>query len=180
MRKFFTSVASIVCGLIGISVAAEAQTCKPETVVATGRSSLTLAGAKDNAIVAWRREVVAKYGAFWAEFELARDKTVERCAHTNLRVFVVCEARGQPCTVGQAARSPVLEFTPIACRSGDSRNCDPYVKAMQTKLVRKGCRTKIDGAAGPGTSTALRCFQQKAKLPVTGDLDLTTAQELNK
>lgn len=180
MRKFGISVASAICAMIGLSMAAEAQTCKSETVVATGRSALTLAGAKDNAVVAWRREVVAKYGAFWAEFDLARDKTVERCAHTNLRVFVVCEARGRPCTVGQSDRSPVLEFEPVACRSGDSRNCDPYVKAMQTKLVRKGCRTKIDGAAGPGTSAALKCFQQKAKLPATGELDLTTAQELNK
>lgn len=50
---------------------------------------------------------------------------------------------------------------------------------MQQKLVAKGCRTKVDGAMGSGTSSAIRCFQQKAKLPVSGDLDLETAKALN-
>ena len=156
-----------------------AQACKNDEIVATGRASLTEAGARRNAVENWRRETLYRYGESWAEFERARDASVERCAHTSFGLLLRCEARGKPCEVPFTNRSPIYEFAPTTCRSSDSRNCNPNVKTMQQKLVDKGCRTKVDGAFGTGTSSAIRCFQQKAKLPVNGELDLATARALN-
>ena len=179
LRNAIASLLALVA-VTSAATSANAQSCKNETVVATGRSSLTLNGARDNAIVAWRREVIARFGVFWAEFDQARNKSVATCAHTNLRIFVSCEARGQPCMVSQSEGSPLLLLEPAKCNASDSKNCDPYVKAMQLRLTQKGCRTKADGSAGPSTSAALRCFQQKAKLTVTGEVDLATVEALRK
>lgn len=179
MKKAMLGLFAVAC-MTGISASASAQNCKSDVVVSTGRSALTLAGARDNAIVAWRREVLGRFGVFWAEFEQARNASVTTCAHTNLRIFVACEARGQPCFVSNSAGSPVMIFDPVKCTGADSKNCDPYVKAMQVRLGQKGCPTKADGSAGPATSASLKCFQQKAKLPVTGEIDLATAEELKK
>ncbi len=179
MRKVWVKVLAATAALAAFSTSASAQSCKAEVVVATGRASLTEGGARRNAIESWRREVLYRYGESWAEFERARDANVERCAHTSLGILLRCEARGQPCDVPLTASSPVFVFTPVPCRSSDSKACDPYVKAMQLKLTAKGCRTTADGAAGPSTANALRCFQRKASLPVTGNLDLETARALN-
>lgn len=179
MRKHLVTIMAAAAALAGIATSASAQSCKTEEIVATGRASLTEAGARRNAIESWRREVLYRYGESWAEFERARDANVNRCAHTSLGILLRCEVRGKPCEVPLSASSPVFVFTPVACRSSDSRNCDPYVKAMQLKLAAKGCRTKPDGAAGPSTANALRCFQRKANLPETGSLDLETARAVN-
>jgi|LNFM01.1.fsa_nt_gb hypothetical protein len=165
--------------LMAISTTASAQSCKNDEIVATGRASLTEAGARRNAIENWRRDTLFRFGESWAEFERARDGSVGRCAHTSFGLLLRCEARGKPCEVPAGNRSPVYEFAPTTCRSSDSRNCNPNVKTMQQRLVAKGCRTKVDGAMGSSTSSAIRCFQQKARLTVTGNLDLETAKALN-
>lgn len=165
--------------LLAVSTAASAQSCQNDGIVATGRASLTEAGARRNAIENWRRETLFKYGESWAEFERARDGSIGRCAHTSFGLLLRCEARGKPCEVPVTNRSPIYEFAPTSCRSSDSKNCNPNVKTLQQKLVAKGGRTKVDGAIGSATSSAIRCFQQKAKLTVTGDLDLETAKALN-
>jgi hypothetical protein len=180
MRNTF--IAALAGSLLTFSgeVHAQPRSCKADEIIATGRASLTEAGARRNAIENWRREVLYRYGESWAEFELARDATVARCAHTSFGILLRCEARGKPCEVPLDVSSPLFVFNPTSCTSRDSRGCDPRVKTMQAKLTAKGCPTKVDGAAGPATSAAIRCFQQKEKLPVTGNLDLATAQAINR
>ena len=156
-----------------------AQNCKPELITATGSAGFTERGARDNAIANWRRDAIARYGEFWADFQQARDADVSRCAHTGLKILLRCEARGRPCLVSADNASPVSILTPVACNKSDSRNCNPSIKAMQIKLTQKGCRTTADGAAGSGTSAALKCFQRKANLSASGDVDVETINALN-
>lgn len=162
-----------------LSTAAMAQSCKSDMITATGSAGFTERGAKNNAIANWRRDVVARYGEFWADFEQARDADVSLCAHTMMKILLRCEARGRPCLVSADNSSPVSVLTPVTCKRSDSRNCNPYIKAMQIKLTQKGCRTGADGAAGPSTAAALSCFQRKANLTETGAVDLPTINALN-
>ena len=177
----FVSAASLTV-MLSTAVSAQqssAQNCKPELITATGSAGFTERGARNNAIANWRRDAIARYGEFWADFEQARDADVSRCAHTGLKLLLRCEARGRPCLVSAENSSPVSVLNPATCNKSDSKNCNPYIKAMQIKLTQKGCRTQADGAGGSNTSTALKCFQRKANLPVTGDVDVATVNALN-
>ena len=124
--------------------------------------------------------VLARFGEFWADFEIARDADVSRCAHTMMSILLRCEARGRPCLVATENSSPISVLTPVPCNQSDSRNCNPYVKALQIRLTQKGCRTGADGAAGPSTARAVRCFQRQANLAETGEVDLATVYALNR
>jgi hypothetical protein len=175
LKKVALLVASV--GLVMVaSPAAFAQQCK-DTVTATGRAAFTLNGAKSNAITNWRRDVVARYGEFYADFEKAKDGNVERCGKTIIGMQR-CEASAKPCLTGTAPTCG--EIAPVACKSTDSKECDPSVKAVQAKLTQKGCRTTADGNAGPSTVTALKCFQKKAKITESGEIDNATCAALVK
>jgi hypothetical protein len=174
LKKVALLVASV--GLVmAASPVAYAQQCK-DTVTATGRAAFTLNGAKSNAITNWRRDVVARYGEFYADFEKAKDANVERCGKTIIGMQR-CEASAKPCLTGAA---PSCDIAPVACTSKDSANCDPSVKAVQIKLTQKGCRTGADGSAGPSTAAALKCFQKKAKITESGEIDNATCAALVK
>jgi peptidoglycan hydrolase-like protein with peptidoglycan-binding domain len=54
------------------------------------------------------------------------------------------------------------------------------IQNVQQKLQQDGLyRGRIDGLVGPGTQQALRSYQQKNGLPVTGTLDQQTMASLN-
>lgn len=177
----FKSIAPLIAigGVLVISAPASAQQqdCKSE-ISATGRAALTETGARNNAITSWRRNVIARYGEFYANFEKGQG-TALRCAKT-LMGLQRCEAHGRPCAVPEASASHPSGIPEIACTQGDSRNCDPGVKWVQSKLNSKGCKTRIDGAEGPKTAEALKCFQKQAKLSITGEIDASTVDALKK
>jgi peptidoglycan hydrolase-like protein with peptidoglycan-binding domain len=55
---------------------------------------------------------------------------------------------------------------------------NPQVKAAQSALVSAGYKIKADGVMGKNTKKALRAFQKKNKLKVTGKLDAATKKAL--
>jgi peptidoglycan hydrolase-like protein with peptidoglycan-binding domain len=55
---------------------------------------------------------------------------------------------------------------------------DPLVLRAQQKLTSRGYPTEPDGLLGNATKRALREFQQDSGLPVTGELDPRTLNEL--
>lgn len=60
-----------------------------------------------------------------------------------------------------------------------ARVSDDNVRAAQRALADRGYNPgAVDGVMGPGTEQALRDFQQRQGLAVTGQLDSTTAREL--
>jgi hypothetical protein len=182
MFKRITQIAIAVGLAFSITSAASAQSrdCKPD-VTATGRAALTEAGARANAITNWRRDSIARFGEFYANFDNASDSSM-RCAKT-LMGLQRCEAKGRPCGVAQGSPGTSAgsgDIPGIACTSKDSKNCEPETKWLQSRLSAKGCKTKIDGSEGPSTSEAVKCFQRQAKLSVTGEVDQATVDALKK
>lgn len=72
---------------------------------------------------------------------------------------------------------PVNPIVPpiVVAKRGDN---SPYVSDLQKMLVRKGWAIATDGAFGPKTEQAVREFQQKNSLKVTGQIDTDTLNKL--
>lgn len=161
----------IAAGLVALSSTAgfaQKQNCRAE-IVATGKGALTDNGAKEKAIGAWRNQAISSHGIFYGEFAQANDGkggVVERCARTLLGLKV-CQARGTPCTAPAASNEGE-----IACDKGDSKNCDPIVKWIQTRLNAKGgAGLTVDGSDGPSTQKAIRKFKKSNGLSDDSDVD---------
>ncbi len=63
----------------------------------------------------------------------------------------------------------------VVAKRGDN---SPYVSDLQKMLVRKGWNIATDGAFGPKTEQAVKEFQQKNGLKVTGHIDTDTLNKL--
>jgi putative chitinase len=72
---------------------------------------------------------------------------------------------------------PVDPLVPpiVVAKRGDNSS---YVADLQQMLVRKGWAIATDGAFGPKTEQAVREFQQKNGLKVTGQIDTDTLNKL--
>lgn len=72
---------------------------------------------------------------------------------------------------------PVDPLVPpiVVAKRGDN---SPYVADLQQMLVSKGWSIATDGAFGPKTEQAVREFQQKNGLKVTGQIDTDTLNKL--
>ena len=151
--------------------------CKQE-VNATGQASLTLDGAKQNAIKNWQRSVVLRYGEIFSKFDQAAPgKTADLCGKTVLGLNR-CEAKGRPCapsgasnpTPGPVVIGPGRERDFGNCDTTDSADCAPVVKWVQRHLNRKiDAGLKVDGAAGTNTQKAIRRFKSLRGLPNSND-----------
>ena len=63
----------------------------------------------------------------------------------------------------------------VVAKRGDK---SPYVKDLQELLNKKGAKLDADGNFGPKTETAVRDFQSKNGLEVTGQIDTNTINKL--
>lgn len=63
----------------------------------------------------------------------------------------------------------------VVAKLGDN---SPYISDLQKMLVNKGWSIATDGAYGPKTQQAVREFQQKNGLTVTGSIDTDTLNKL--
>lgn len=72
---------------------------------------------------------------------------------------------------------PVNPIIPpiVVAKKGDS---SPYVGDLQQMLVNKGWALSCDGIFGPKTEQAVKEFQQKNNLKVTGQIDTDTLNKL--
>jgi putative chitinase len=72
---------------------------------------------------------------------------------------------------------PINPIVPpiVVAKKGDN---SPYVKDLQEMLIKKGAIIKADGAFGPATEQAVKDFQVKNKLKVTGQIDTDTLNKL--
>lgn len=72
---------------------------------------------------------------------------------------------------------PINPLVPpiVVAKRGD---VSPYIADLQNMLIRKGARIAKDGNFGPATEAAVREFQTKSKLPVTGQIDTDTLNKL--
>lgn len=63
----------------------------------------------------------------------------------------------------------------VVAKRGDK---SPYVADLQNMLIKKGAAIKADGDFGPATENAVRNFQSKNGLKVTGTIDTDTLNKL--
>lgn len=73
-----------------------------------------------------------------------------------------------------APRNPLVPPIVVA-KKGDN---SPYVADLQNMLIKKGAAITADGSFGPMTENAVKDFQQKNKLSVTGQIDTNTLNKL--
>ena len=73
-----------------------------------------------------------------------------------------------------ASVDPIVPLIVVAKRDDNS----PYVADLQKMLVKKGWSISTDGAFGPKTEQAVKEFQQKNGLKVTGQIDTDTLNKL--
>jgi putative chitinase len=75
------------------------------------------------------------------------------------------------------APEPVNPLIPpiVVAKKGDN---SPYVADLQNMLIKKGWAIAADGAFGPKTEQAVKEFQQKNSLSVTGQIDTDTLNRL--
>lgn len=85
--------------------------------------------------------------------------------------FVKPEPKPEP------APAPVNPIIPpiVVAKVGDK---SPYVADLQKMLIKKGAKITADGAFGPKTEQAVKEFQQKNGLKVTGQIDTDTLNKL--
>ena len=79
----------------------------------------------------------------------------------------------EPVVDPNAPPPPINPLVPaiVVAKRGD---VSPYIADLQNMLIRKGARIAADGNFGPATEAAVKDFQTKSKLPVTGQLDTDT------
>ena len=72
---------------------------------------------------------------------------------------------------------PVDPLAPpiVVAKKGDN---SPYISDLQQMLIRKGWALAADGAFGPKTEQAVKEFQQKNGLKVTGEIDTDTLNRM--
>lgn len=70
---------------------------------------------------------------------------------------------------------PPSPMNVVVAKIGDN---SPYVADLQRMLVKKGWSIGTDGVFGPKTQQAVKEFQQKNGLPVTGSIDTDTLNKL--
>lgn len=70
---------------------------------------------------------------------------------------------------------PQPELNLVVAKKGDNSS---YIADLQTMLIKKGWALSADGAYGPKTEQAVKEFQQKNNLTVTGFIDTNTLNKL--
>jgi len=74
--------------------------CKSEPIQSIGGSRLSENGAMNSAINLWRRDVIARFGKEFAEYEVAQ-KAAPRCYHSDIlgKLLKQCTITAVPCRV---------------------------------------------------------------------------------
>ncbi len=145
--------------LAGQAVAVE-RTCRTE-IVSAGSAAIREPRAREKAIESWRGQAVANHGIFFGNEKEANDGNgvmVERCARTLVGLYV-CQARGRPCLVKQAAQSDE-----ILCTLDDPVRCNANVKWVQRRLNDRGAKLTVDGLEGDETARAIRRYKRSKNM----------------
>lgn len=66
---------------------------------------------------------------------------------------------------------PEVAAVIVVAKKGDD---SPYVADLQNMLIKKGAKIDADGKFGPKTEQAVKYFQRKNKLAITGTIDTNT------
>jgi hypothetical protein len=156
--------------------------CKNEVVKAAGKATFRpfshekekegKGQAMQNAITAWQREVLTKYGSswmVWADAEKPDNYKDCKPAYPGRLGgnFWRCTIQARPCSKPDRPEFSRPEFRESAIE-------------IQRLLRRNGYRIRDDGVWGPETRNALEDFQREHGLPGTGYPDDRTMARLHE
>jgi len=150
--------------------------CKIEPIRAAGPATILGKGrARRLAITNWQREVRAKFGERYMDFNKAREARFE-CEAASIGTLGKfnqrCNVSGHPC------RLVAVEDDDTIGEGADDR----HVFRIQRLLLRAGYLDPddVDGEYGQRTRRAVRLFQRDEGLRVTGDVDDRTLERLRQ
>ena len=178
MRILLAIGATFCAGLLGLAGPAAAEKVCKDFVTAIGSASVVKGAAPKKARDAWSRAVTARYGEFWNDWSKAEGKDDQANCGQAYKYFHRCEARAKPCADGSGNSGASLA-TCASIGKSTRGGCDDLIVAAQSRLAEAGCKQGgVDGKEGRGTREAIRCYQRKNKLKVTGELNVETATAL--
>jgi hypothetical protein len=150
--------------------------CKNNEISAAGSATYFGTGrAKRLAIVNWQREVLAKHGERFIDFNKAKGGRFE-CERAGIGSVQGlkrrCIVRATPCRIAS-----VVDEAPEAAPNAESRTL-----RIQQWLARLGYLSDdgVDGEYGPMTTQAVRRFQRENDLRVSGEIDEATYSRLRQ
>jgi hypothetical protein len=165
--------------------------CKRELIKAGGKAAFAVfsrqrelegrGAAMQNAITNWQREVRAKYGEQWMQYEQASD-TGKDCQPSGIGVvgrrIIRCTISGRPCKIV----TEVDQASGTKGGDGDGRYRKGDIREAQRLLNAcfQQCDIQIDGVLGDQTADCLKTFQRRYDLRRTGEPDEATMQALRR
>ena len=175
----------MLAALVLLVTPAGAQECK-EIINAAGSATLMGEGAAmRSAITNWQRDVIAKWGSQWMQWEKAADK-VHDCGPASVgtlgRYMIRCTLAARPCggnltVVAEEPERPVQRPVEI----DDPLACEDYPESVIRRVqgALNACRAcdrriKVDGKCGAQTERCLRVFQRERGIRVTSLPDRAT------
>lgn len=85
----------------------------------------------------------------------------------------------QPGMNGQNGQNAMNDQNGMNGQGGSVQLSQQTIRQLQQALDQNGEKVRPDGVWGPNTEAALKQYQQKNGLPVTGQLDQATRSKLN-
>jgi hypothetical protein len=181
MRYLLSTGVSVFAAILATMGPAAAEKVCKDFVTATGSAAALSSAAPKKARSAWAREVTARYGEYWNDWEKAADKNDQANCGKAYKYLHRCEARARPCAEQPTGQSGGDEPNSASCTTiGNlSRKCDDLIVQVQLRLQAAGCSPgSVDGVNGGSTRDAIRCYQRKKGLPANGELNPETAKSL--
>lgn len=80
-----------------------------------------------------------------------------------------------PTPINSQITDAVTQVNIVVAKVGDKSS---YIADLQNMLIRKGYKIAADGAFGPKTEVAVKDFQSKNELTITGKIDTNTLNKL--
>lgn len=174
--------------LLALTVSASAQECKDLINAAGSATIMGQASAMRSAITNWQRDVIAKWGSRWIEWEKAQDKQAD-CGPASVgtlgRYMIRCTLVARPCgnSITAVTEQPEQHEQPIQqpVEIAEPLTCEDYPEGVirRVQAAMNSCRAcvrriKVDGQCGPQTEQCLRVFQRRSGIQVTGLPDRRT------
>lgn len=169
--------------------------CKREIIKAGGKASFALfsrqrelegrGAAMQNAIANWQREVRAKYGEQWMQYEQAADAGKD-CQPSGIgaigKRIIRCTIAGRPCKIVTSVDQAQGGGGGGPGGPGDGRYRTWEIREAQRLLNAcfRQCDIQIDGILGEQTSECLRTFQRRYSLRRSGEPDNETMDALRR
>ena len=186
MKHVFSLTVVALVASMSWAVPASAEPVCKETVVASGKASLTkVPGAYLSSLFAWRKAVRDRYGADFQPWRRAQGKNIDCYQGTkNGKSGWICTRSAQPCSgvlakIKEKIKDKMAgDDTVQITKTLRIRDEGEQVRTLQKLLRDFGYDIEVDGNFGSGTKRAVKDFQRKEGLKPDGVVGPATLAKL--